>query len=222
MKNSRTILVTAGPTRAYLDDIRFLTNLSTGVLGFEICRAFKRRQWNVIAIVGPTPLPFEVLSLRRLVRVETNEEMLDATMRALRQYRPEFGIFSAAVLDFIPSKQRRGKTRSSLPHWKLDLVPAPKLIGEIARKFPSLERIEFKLESKRTNPAQLGRKILKKSGSLAVCVNFLGDVSDARHKALVVTRSGQTTQIQSKIQLANTLYSLVAKTAREDRSMSHR
>ncbi|MBI3293154.1 MAG: hypothetical protein HYZ71_00325 [Deltaproteobacteria bacterium] len=212
-RTKRTILVTAGPTRAYLDDIRFLSNLSTGALGYEICREFIRRQWNVIAIVGPSSLPFEELGLTQLIRVDTNQEMLNAALQVGRKCLPSFAIFSAAVLDFVPSHRRIGKTRSALSSWRIQLVPAPKIILEFARRFPKTQRVEFKLETKSTNPITLGRKILQRTGSLAVCVNFLRDVSKRGHRATLVTPA-HATRLTTKRSIAQSLGRLLAESTK--------
>jgi len=99
------LVVTAGPTREYLDDIRFLSNASTGRMGYEIARAARRRGARVTLILGPCALP----PLRGVEQVDivSAADLLRATRRAARA--AEIVVFAAAPSDFRPRRRRRGK-----------------------------------------------------------------------------------------------------------------
>ncbi|MBD3414458.1 MAG: bifunctional phosphopantothenoylcysteine decarboxylase/phosphopantothenate--cysteine ligase CoaBC [Candidatus Aminicenantes bacterium] len=103
----RTILVTGGPTREYLDSVRFLTNRSSGKMGFELAEEAKRRGAKVVLISGPThmiPHP-EV----QFIPVETADQMGEQVMKHFEQ--SDAVIMAAAVCDYKFSKKAAGKIK---------------------------------------------------------------------------------------------------------------
>ena len=96
----RSVLVTAGPTREMLDPVRFITNLSTGEMGYAIAREAKKRGFAVTLISGPTALvpPRGV----RMVPIVTVEELGRALERHF--FRHDVLVMAAAVGDFIPTR----------------------------------------------------------------------------------------------------------------------
>lgn len=210
MRRKQTILVTGGPTRAYLDDVRFLSNLSTGSLAFELCEQLKKAGVDVVAVVGPTALDFESLKLKALVRVETNREMHAAVLKVARRFKPKWGIFSAAVLDFEPVKVRAGKVSSDLSRWNIQLKPAPKILDDVKRRFPSMKRVGFKLESKRRNE-RLAKGFAdhyrRRKNLEALCYNEVQKIG-RDHEALILSEGGEW-RAKGKAKIATTLVNLV-------------
>ena len=88
-------LVTAGPTREYIDPVRFITNKSSGKQGFEIAKSLSKKGFETTLISGPTNL--KVDKNINLIEVETADQMFKATQRSLPA---DVAIFSAAVGDF--------------------------------------------------------------------------------------------------------------------------
>lgn len=211
MRRKQTILVTGGPTRAYLDDVRFLSNLSTGGLAFELCRLLKKRGVEVIAVVGPTALDFESLKLKALVRVETNREMHEEVLKASRRFKPSWGIFSAAVLDFEPVKVKAGKVSSDLSRWTIELRPAPKILDDVARRFPSMKRIGFKLEAKRRSERsakEFARSYRTRKGLEVLCYNEVQKIGQRDHRALILGEKSEW-RAKGKTKVAATLINLI-------------
>lgn len=97
----RKLLVTAGPTRAYLDPVRFISNASTGAMGFAIAEAAAARGAEVVLVAGPVALatPAKV----RRVDVETGAQMLVACERELERGDVDAVAMVAAVADLIPA-----------------------------------------------------------------------------------------------------------------------
>jgi phosphopantothenoylcysteine decarboxylase/phosphopantothenate--cysteine ligase len=126
---NRKVVVTAGPTREYLDPVRFLSNRSSGKMGYALARAALRRGAQVALISGPTHLdqPKGV----RFIPVETAMEMRDAVMRELPS--SDVLIMSAAVSDFMPQETsaRKVDKKGGL---LLRLSPTPDIISEAALK----------------------------------------------------------------------------------------
>ncbi len=107
------LLVTAGPTREMLDPVRFLSNVSTGHMGYEIARRGKQMGFQVTLISGPTAL--EIPKGLRFIPVVTAEQMKKAVLKAWPQ--TDILIMTAAVCDytpvqFSPSKIKRIKQKT--------------------------------------------------------------------------------------------------------------
>ena len=88
-------LVTAGPTKEYIDPVRFITNKSSGKQGYEIAKSFYKKGFDTTLISGPTNMNIEPGI--NLIKVETAEEMLKATQDSLPV---DVAVFSAAVADY--------------------------------------------------------------------------------------------------------------------------
>lgn len=199
-----SVLVTAGPTRAYLDRVRYLSNYSTGQLGFEICQALEKRGFEVIAVVGPCEAPFEKLKKTKVLYVETVQEMHKAVMKVCKDSSPEFAVFSAAVLDFTPSKRESSKV-SSKNSWNLKLVPTPKIIDDVNRRFPKVKKIAFKLEWKAPAMKALRAfaiKNMQDKSAEALCLNYLSDIKGKKHPAFLFTSDGKCSRAHSKKTIA--------------------
>lgn len=103
----RRVLVSAGPTRAYLDPVRFLTNASTGAMGFSIAEQAARRGAEVTLVSGPVQRATPAGVTR--VDVETAEQMLDAMAGVLEQGPCDLVAMVAAVADLAPRHPSPGK-----------------------------------------------------------------------------------------------------------------
>ncbi len=125
----RKIVVTAGPTREYMDAVRFISNPSTGKMGYALARAARRRGAAVTLISGPTSLepPHGV----KFLKVETAAEMRDSVLKHLRGSHAL--IMAAAVGDFSPATRSKGKIDKSKVN-TLKLKKAPDILKEIGSK----------------------------------------------------------------------------------------
>jgi phosphopantothenoylcysteine decarboxylase/phosphopantothenate--cysteine ligase len=107
IKNNKIkALVTAGPTKEYIDPVRFITNKSSGKQGYEIAKSLSKRGFETTLISGPTNL--SISADVNLIKVETAEEMLKATQKSLPT---DVAIFSAAVSDFKVKNKSRNKIK---------------------------------------------------------------------------------------------------------------
>jgi phosphopantothenoylcysteine decarboxylase/phosphopantothenate--cysteine ligase len=123
------VLVTAGPTREELDPVRFISNHSSGKMGYAIARAAWCRGAEVILVTGPTCLepPFGV----ETVFVESAEEMRIAVMDRLSG--SSVIIKAAAVADYRPRRRSDGKIKKSDQPLTLELVKNPDILGELGK-----------------------------------------------------------------------------------------
>ena len=103
----KRLLVTAGPTREMLDPVRFLSNVSTGEMGYQIAKAAKQKKYQVTLISGPTALPQP--KGVRFVSVVSTKDM----ERAVKRYFPKSDalIMTAAVCDYTPAKPSKQKIK---------------------------------------------------------------------------------------------------------------
>lgn len=140
----RSVIVTAGPTREPVDPVRFLSNRSSGKMGYALAAAAWRRGAEVTLISGPTllsPPPGP-----RVERVETAREMEEAVRRALPG--ADALIMSAAVADFSPKSPADRKIKKASAPDLIELEPAPDILREtISARPPGLITIGFALET---------------------------------------------------------------------------
>ena len=104
--NKLKAIVTAGPTNEYIDPIRFITNKSSGKQGYEIAKSLSKKGFDTTLISGPTNL--EINSDINLIKVETAEEMFQATLNSLPA---DVAVFSAAVGDYKVKKTSKEKIK---------------------------------------------------------------------------------------------------------------
>jgi len=126
----QTFLLTAGPTQEDLDPVRFLTNRSSGRMGYAVAEAAAQRGAKVILISGPTALETPAGVTR--VDVRTAAEMLRAVESHFAQATT--AIFAAAVADYRPMDIASQKIKKSAGEMTLRLEPNPDILATLARK----------------------------------------------------------------------------------------
>ncbi len=164
-----TVLVTAGPTREKIDPVRYLTNRSSGRMGYAIAEAALRRGARVLLVSGPTAIVAP--GGAELTRVETAEEMLAAVLKLL----PESSVVikTAAVADFRP-KVAAGQKIKRKGEMTLELVPTADILADVARRKTTQVVVGFAAETE--NALENARKKLASKSLDAIVVN---DVSRA-------------------------------------------
>jgi len=123
-----TVLITAGPTREKIDPVRYLTNRSSGRMGYALAEAALRRGARVLLVSGPTSIAPPAAA--ELTRVETADEMLAAVLRLLPESTAV--IKTAAVADFRPKAPAGQKIKRKGP-MTLELGPTTDILAEITR-----------------------------------------------------------------------------------------
>lgn len=123
------VLVTGGPTREYVDQVRFLSNPSSGKMGWSLAQEAWYRGAEVTFVVGPNSLP-EMTGVA--VRPVTSAaEMLDAVEDNLRSHNPSFVVLSSAVADYRPTTHQSEKIRSGNANLSIPLEPTAKIINRV-------------------------------------------------------------------------------------------
>lgn len=119
------ILITAGPTREPIDPVRYLTNRSSGKMGYEIANAATHAGHRVLLVSGPTSL--DVPEGVDFIPVETAAEMYDAVANYLPHM--DAAIFAAAVADYTPAAPADRKIKKSGDSLSLELVKTKDILG---------------------------------------------------------------------------------------------
>lgn len=125
------ILITAGPTQEPIDPVRFITNHSSGKMGFALANVAKRRGAGAILITGPTHLALPRRDVE-VFPVQTAEEMRQAVLDRLE--RCSVVIKAAAVSDYRPVKTSKNKLKKGDPFQSLELERTKDILAEIGKK----------------------------------------------------------------------------------------
>lgn len=159
-----TVLITAGPTREKIDPVRYLSNRSSGRMGYALAEAALRRGARVLLVTGPTSL--KPPSAAEVVQIQSAAEMADAVLRLL----PEATIVikAAAVADYTVANPPQQKVKRSGP-LKLELTPTTDILAEIARRKQGQIVIGFAAETE--NVVENARKKLASKSLDAIVVN---------------------------------------------------
>jgi phosphopantothenoylcysteine decarboxylase/phosphopantothenate--cysteine ligase len=162
--SGETLLITAGPTREKIDPVRYLTNRSSGRMGYALAEAAIRRGARVILVTGPTSLTPP--SAAEVTRVESAEEMRKATL----QLFPEatVAIMTAAVSDYRASSIAPQKLKRS-GATTLDLQPTADILLELSRQKKSQIIVGFAAETE--NVLENARNKLVAKSLDAIVVN---------------------------------------------------
>ena len=137
------ILVTAGPTEESIDPVRFLSNHSSGKMGFALARAARRRGAEVTLISGPTALP--VPPQMRSIAVRSAAQMREAVFNHLES--ASILIMAAAVSDYRPKQKAPEKIKKSKLETVLELELNPDILAEAGKKKNSRIMVGFAAET---------------------------------------------------------------------------
>jgi len=141
----KTVLVTAGPTREDIDPVRFLTNRSSGKMGYALADAALRRGAHVILVSGPTDLPMPEGA--DWMPVRTTEAMRNAVRE--RASAADIIIMAAAVSDYRPAVPYAQKMKRGDGRLVLELEPTPDILAELGREKGPRILVGFAAETER-------------------------------------------------------------------------
>ncbi len=157
------LLVTAGPTREPIDPVRFISNRSSGKMGYAVASAAHKRGHSVVLISGPVALrpPTGV----RCVNVNTAADMLAAVRKNIK--RCDALVMAAAVSDWRPAEFSREKIKKNKMPDLLPLAQNPDILMTVAPKKGKRIFVGFAAETGRLRPEAL-RKLREKNLDLIV------------------------------------------------------
>ncbi len=201
-----TVLVTAGPTREPVDPVRYLTNRSSGKMGYAMAEAAARRGARVILVSGPTALtpPSSV----EFVSVQTAEEMHRAVLARVKE--STVLVKAAAVADYRPAAPQARKIKRAAGPAVLELESTPDILADLAREKGQRFFIGFAAET--DSVAENARKKLESKKVDMVVANDVtqeGAGFDVDTNAVsIFSRSGQAVEVprMSKLEIAHRIY----------------
>jgi len=212
------ILVTAGPTREEIDPVRFISNHSSGKMGYAIARQARLRGAEVTLVTGPTALdvPFGV----EVIRVESAGEMREAVLAKLETI--DIVIKAAAVADYRPTSRAGMKVKKTASHLAIELEKNPDILAEIGGRKEGRTLVGFAAETEDlvgNATSKLNRKNLDMVVANDVSLEGAGFHVDT-NIAKLLFRDGRVEELplMGKEELAGIILDRVAVLRRERRS----
>lgn len=207
-----TVLVTAGPTQEPLDPVRFLSNRSSGRMGFAIAQAARDRGAHVLLVSGPTSLPTPPGVTR--TDVTTAEEMLHAVLGQLDA--TTILIMAAAVADYRPSTHapKKMKKQEALT---VELLRNPDILAEAGRQKGSRILVGFAAETEDL-VSNAREKLHKKHLDLIVANDIRVGFGGETTRVTILDRQGQVEELPelSKREVAHQILDRVVAVRRGD------
>ncbi len=192
----RAVLITAGPTREFMDPVRYLTNRSSGKMGFELAREALRRGADVTLISGPTDL----FPPRKagFIAVTTAEEMEYAVLKNAK--KADIVIMAAAVSDYSFAKKSTAKIKKSDSEKTVELVQTNDILKNLGRRKGDKILVGFAAETENVRNNAL-KKIEDKNIDLIIANDVseegIGFNSDD-NKVSIIYPDGRTIQTEKK------------------------
>jgi phosphopantothenoylcysteine decarboxylase/phosphopantothenate--cysteine ligase len=209
--DGETVLVTAGPTQEPLDPVRFISNRSSGKMGYALAQAAAERGARVILVSGPVQLdaPPNV----RVIAVKTAVEMRDAVLENLKE--ATIVVKSAAVADYHLCRVPQHKIKKTAMRMSLELDPTPDILAEVGRKKGDCLLIGFAAETE--NLIESARRKLESKNCDMVVANLVnqdgtGFESD-KNEVVLVLRTGENIPLPRapKREIAERIFDQVMK-----------
>ncbi len=210
--SGKQVLITAGPTREPIDPVRYISNNSSGKMGYAIARAAYQAGAEVVLVSGPVSL--DTPAGIQTIRVETAEQMLEAVM----QYSGSSSIFiaTAAVSDYRVKTPLSDKHKKSEGDLELELEKNPDILASVAAQPSPPFCVGFAAETR--NLEQYARAKLSRKQVDMIAANLVGDglaFSQDENALEVFSRDGShhSLPMQDKQTLASQLIALIAEHA---------
>lgn len=205
------VLITAGPTREPIDPVRYLTNRSSGKMGYTLAGAFVHEGHSVLLISGPTSL--DVPENVDFIPVETAAEMHDVVSKHIG--RMDVAVFAAAVADYTPATVETRKIKKSDNSFTLELVRTADILGSARQPFGFTGTlVGFAAETENLE-ANAREKLVRKQCDLIIANDVsqpgIGFDSDDNQVLLVYPDRTESLPVASKHELSLQLVDVIEK-----------
>jgi phosphopantothenoylcysteine decarboxylase/phosphopantothenate--cysteine ligase len=181
------ILITAGPTREYLDDVRYLSNASSGRMGYSIVKAVLSAGHQAVLVTGPVSLAPPVGCEAH--NVETTQELYDECNRLF--VGCDGVIATAAVCDYRPRQRFSGKIAKTGVSLELELVETADVLAGLGQQKGNRWIVGFALESDEFAHVNALRK-LKQKNCDAIVLNRPTAIGSATNQIEVINQAGES------------------------------
>tara|TARA_B100001769_G_scaffold225761_1_gene186949 strand:+ start:965 stop:2200 length:1236 start_codon:yes stop_codon:yes gene_type:complete len=205
----KKVLITAGPTREPIDPIRFISNRSSGKMGYALASAFNAAGCNVRIISGPSSLPFP--DACDVVKIETAQEMYHEVHKSLKDI--DIFVSAAAVSDYSSEKVDEHKIKKNDQKMSLHLIKSPDILSSVTSLRSHPFCVGFAAE---TNNIEVyaKEKLIKKELDMIIANKVgsnLGFDSDENSVLVLWNGGSKRYKKQLKISLAKQLVQLISK-----------
>ncbi|NLK93791.1 MAG: bifunctional phosphopantothenoylcysteine decarboxylase/phosphopantothenate--cysteine ligase CoaBC [Clostridiales bacterium] len=205
----KKVIVTAGPTKTNIDPVRFITNNSSGKMGFEIAKEARNRGADVLLISGPTneEKPYGI----NVINIETNEEMYNALLENYEE--SNIVIKAAAVADYKPKEYSSQKIKKGEGDLQLSLTRDRDILLELGKKKKNQILVGFAAESENLLE-NAKRKLTKKNLDYIVANDIsskdIGFSSD-NNKVTVISKDGSIVSLEkmSKKEVSKKIFDII-------------
>ena len=214
-------MITSGPTRGYIDAVRYISNKSTGKLGAAIAMEALRRDVCITFVYGAGSSTPDMALLGKdyarrltLIEIETIDELLLTIQEKLKDVPFDAIIHAMAVLDYAPEKQSEGKIASTKDTLPITLRKTPKVIKQIRTLWPHAFLIGFKLEVgvSRDELVERASASMVESGADFVVANNQNEIVGDKHRAyLINSRKEVESRCETRQDIASNLMDLIAR-----------
>ncbi|MFN7065694.1 MAG: bifunctional phosphopantothenoylcysteine decarboxylase/phosphopantothenate--cysteine ligase CoaBC [Aquificaceae bacterium] len=187
----KKVLITAGATREFIDQVRFISNISSGLMGFSLARAFRWYGAEVKVIAGFTTAkePPEVELIRVVSAQDMYQRLIDLFDWA------DIVVMNAAVGDYRPLETYHGKLKKD-QRMDLKLVKNPDILQELGKRKGNKLLIGFALEEKEKLVENAHNKLLSKNLDLIVA-NSLENMGTDSYEGLMISKDGRIKEIKA-------------------------
>jgi len=182
-------LITAGPTREFFDPIRFISNRSSGKMGYALAEAARKLSPNVVLVSGPTALPAP--KGVEFVPVVSAQEMADAVLA--RYDAADVVIIAAAVCDFRPKTVARTKIKKGTFSGMLELEPTMDILAELGRRKKSQVLVGFAAET--DNVEANAREKLRRKHLDLIVANEASAFDSETTEVTLINRGGRSEKL---------------------------
>ncbi len=198
----KKILVTAGPTLQPVDSVRYISNFSSGKMGFEIAKAAYERGAEVTLITGPVNLP-DISGVKR-IDVTTSDDMFDAVRKNMKG--KNLIVMSAAVSDFKPKKVAKGKIKKESAGLTVELEKTVDILKYLGKNKKGYKLFGFALET--DNQLENAKRKLKEKNLDLIILNDpnvkgAGFGTDTNVITLIDRKSSVELPLMTKYEAAN-------------------
>ncbi len=194
---SITILITSGPTREYIDPVRFISNASSGKMGKALALEALQQDCNVIVIKGPSSIDISKSKKCKIIDVVSAKDMLVAVKKNLKF--ADIFIGAAAVSDYRPVKFAKNKIKKKdigSDTINLKLVKNPDIIKYVGQHKNKKVVVGFALESK--NLLSYAKTKLKEKNMDIVVANGISTISSKNSEPTLIFKNGITKNLKLK------------------------
>lgn len=180
------ILITAGPTREYVDDVRFLSNASSGRMGYSIAAAAIAQGHDVVLVTGPVDL--DVPDAAEVHHIETTDELRSTCLELFPQC--DGVIAAAAVCDYRPRERVFGKMTKTGEPIVLELVETSDVLAELGGQKEHRWVVGFALESQ--DPRTNAMRKLRMKNCDCIVLNDTSAISSLENHVEILSPEAET------------------------------